>query len=499
MFYPGKLPVERIESLPLLASLPNQEQLRKPQVFFCILTPVFNERHLVATSLARVLALHSNLISRMELIVVDDCSTDGSWELLQQIAAVDSRIRLFRHAKNKGKGSAVKTAISQAEGDVCIVHDSDLEYNPADIPALLVPFIEEGADAVFGSRYLSAPYHRVLMHRHTNVNKFLTRLSNLFTDLDVSDLETCYKAIKTPLLKSIPIRSNDFRFEVEIVFKLAKRRARIFEVPIRYLPRTYEEGKKIGLKDGFLAIGAMFRYWILDDIYQHDRYGSNMLTNLQYARRFNSWLADTLRPYVGDKVLEIGAGIGAFTNQFIPRDIYVASDVNHDYLDYLNSYSIGKPYLRILELDAQNPENFYQLYGQFDTVLMINVLEHLSDAQVALQNLHSALANHGRAIILVPQAQTLYGSLDKALDHKLRYSREQLKECIEKAGFKIETILDFNRSSTPAWYLNGKIFKRKHLSPIQLKILEILMPVIRKIDRFWPWKGVSLIAIGTKS
>ncbi|HYK87347.1 MAG TPA: glycosyltransferase family 2 protein, partial [Acidobacteriota bacterium] len=238
----------------LLASLPAPQRLFHPQISLSVLTPVYNERHLVAASLARVLALRDKMISDLEVIVVDDHSTDGSWEVLQQLADTDSRIKLYRHVHNLGKGAALRTAIGQATGDVCIVHDADMEYNPADIPALLLPFVEEGADAVFGSRYLSAPYRRVLMYRHTKINKFITCLGNWFTDLDLTDLETCYKAIKTPLLKSIPIRSNDFRFEVEITFKLAKRRARVFEVPIRYLPRTHEEGKKIGIKDGILAV-----------------------------------------------------------------------------------------------------------------------------------------------------------------------------------------------------------------------------------------------------
>jgi glycosyltransferase involved in cell wall biosynthesis len=492
------VPLDRIAGHALLTDLPGQDELRKSKVSLCVLIPVYNERHLVAASIARVLALQSKLISSLEVIVVDDCSTDGSWELLRQIAGTDHRIRLYRHHKNQGKGSAIRTAVSHARGDVCIVHDADMEYNPADIPSLLVPFIEEGADAVFGSRYLSAPYRRVLMHRHTNINKFITRISNWFTDLDLSDLETCYKAVKTPLLKSIPIRSNDFRFEVEIAFKLAKRRARIFEVPIRYMPRTYEEGKKIRTKDGILAIFAMLRHWIIDDIYKHDQYGSNILVDLQSARRFNNWLGDTIRPYIGDQVLEIGAGIGAFTNQIIPRDLYVASDIESDYLNYLHSYSIGKPYLRILELDAQNPAGFQRLKNQFDTVLMINVLEHLGDPDSALNNLHSALMDNGRAIILVPQSQALYGSLDEALDHKRRYSRDQLKESMERAGFEVERIFDFNRISAPAWRLNGKILKRKHFSPIQIKILEMLMPLIRKVDRCWPWQGISLIAIGRK-
>ena len=468
------------------------------QVSLSVLTPVFNERHLVAPSLARVLALESELISRLELIVVDDCSDDGTREILEQIASEDSRVKLYRLDRNSGKGAAIRTALAHATGDICIVHDADMEYNPADIPALLLPFLEEGADAVFGSRYMSAPYRRILMHRHTIVNKTLTSISNWLTDLNLSDVETCYKAVKTSLLKSLPLRSNDFRFEIELTFKLAKRRARIFEVPIRYLPRSYEEGKKIRTRDGLLALSAMLRHAVVDDIYKQDEYGFKMLGDLQHARRFNKWMGDTLRPYVGDRVLEIGAGIGALTAQLIPRDFYVASDINPHYLNYLHSYAVGKPYLHVARVDAGHPEDFSLLKGAFDTVLMVNVLEHLPDEQVALENVHAALESRGRAVILVPQHPKLYGSLDVALEHRERYTAQKLRAALERSGFRVEHILDFNRTSVPAWYLNGKILRRMGFSRIQLKALEVAMPVVRMLDPVWPWKGLSVIGVGIK-
>jgi SAM-dependent methyltransferase len=468
------------------------------QVSLSVLTPVFNERHLVLPSLARVLRLESELISRLELIVVDDCSDDGSWEILEQIAGVDSRVQLYRHHHNYGKGAAIRTALGHATGDICIVHDADMEYNPTDIPALLRPFIEEGADAVFGSRYMSAPYRRALMHRHTMVNKGLTSISNWLTDLNLSDVETCYKAVNTNLLKSLPLRSNDFRFEIELTFKLAKRRARIFEVPIRYLPRSYEEGKKIRARDGLLALGAMLKHALVDDIYKQDEYGSRILADLQHARRFNKWMGDTLRPFVGDRVLEIGAGIGALTAQLIPRDLYVASDINPHYLHYLRSYAVGKPYLRVAKVDAGHPEDFSFLKQSFDTALMVNVLEHLPNEEIALENVRAALETQGRAIILVPQHPGLYGSLDVALEHRERYTPQKLEAALERSGFRVERLFDFNRVSVPAWYLNGRILRRTGFSRIQLKTLESAMPFVRRVDRIWPWKGLSIIGVGLK-
>jgi 2-polyprenyl-3-methyl-5-hydroxy-6-metoxy-1,4-benzoquinol methylase len=463
-----------------------------------VLTPVYNERHLVLASLERVLALESDLISRLEVIVVDDCSTDGSWDTLQQLAADDPRVQLHRHPHNQGKGAAIRTALQHATGDICVVHDADLEYNPADIPSLLIPFIEEGADAVFGSRYMAAPYRRALMHRHTVMNQVLTGLSNWLTDLNLSDMETCYKAVSTRLLKSLPLRSNDFRFEVEITFKLAKRRARIFEAPIRYSPRSYDEGKKIRSKDGLLALIAMLKYWLIDDIYADDEYGSKILADLQTARRFNKWMGDTLRPHVGDRVLEIGAGIGTLTSQFIPRDLYLATDINPHYLHYLHAYSMGKPYLHVAKVDAGVPEDFANLAGLFDTVLIINVLEHVPDPAVTLRNIFAALAPGGRVVVLVPNHPALFNTLDTVLEHRERYTTTELRAQLETAGFRIDSIFDFNRTSVPAWFASGRIMRRTKFSRVQLKTLELMMPAVRRLDRLWPWGGLSLIGVAVK-
>ncbi|HXG64228.1 MAG TPA: glycosyltransferase [Blastocatellia bacterium] len=482
----------------LLYHLPVYENTMAASFRLSVVVPVYNERHVVEASLRRVLALDHPLISSLEIIIVDDCSTDGSWEILRRLAREDDRIILLRHERNQGKGAAVRTAIARATGDITIIHDADLEYNPADIPALLVPFAKEGADAVFGSRYLSAPYRRALMHRHTMINSTLTFLSNWLTDLNLTDLETCYKAVNTTLLKSIPLRSNDFRFEVEIVFKLAKRRARVFEAPIRYLPRTQEEGKKIRARDGLLALLAMLRFWLIDDMYKKDEYGSRMLVELERTRRFNLWLGRTLRPYIGDKVLELGAGVGTLTSQFIPRELYVAADTNPHYLHYLRSYSYGKPYLRVVKADADSAEDFEVLEGQFDTAVAVNVLEHAADDVEALRNLRSTLEPGGRLIIMVPQSPSLYGSLDAALERRERYSAAKLTQQLAAAGFRVEKMFDFNRASVPGWWLNGKLLGRKKFSRVQLKALDMATPLLRRIDRFLPWRGLSIIAVATR-
>lgn len=482
----------------LLYDLPVYNELTATSFSLSVLVPVYNERHVVEASLRRVLALEHDLINRLEVIVVDDFSTDGSWEILQRLADEDDRVMLLRHERNSGKGAAVRTAISRATGDISIVHDADLEYNPADIPSLLEPFAKEGADAVFGSRYLSAQYRRALMHRHTKINKFLTACSNWLTDLSLTDMETCYKAINTVLLKSIPLRSDDFRFEVEIVFKLAKRRARVFEVPVRYLPRTQEEGKKIKARDGFRALTAMMRFFFIDDLYKKDEFGSRMLAELERTRRFNLWLGHTLRPFLGDRVLEVGAGVGTLTSQFIPREVYVATDTSSHFLHYLRSYSFGKPYLRVLEFDPSQQEELQGLEQEFDTVIAINLLEHAQDELKALRTLWQTLTPGGRAIVLAPQHPALFGSLDRFLDRRKRYMAADVHRLLTHAGFNVERTIDFNRASVPGWWLNGKILRRSSFSRLQLKVLDMLTPALRRLDRFLPWRGLSVIAVAVK-
>ncbi len=189
-----------------------------------ILIPVYNERSVVRASLSAVLAAPLPEGLDRELVIVDDCSRDGTWQILEEFAANHGEIRLFRHEVNRGKGAAVRTAIGHAQGDFCLIQDADLEYDPKEYPILLKPLLEGHADAVFGSRYMAGESRRVLPYWHTKINQVLTFLSNLFSNLSVTDMETCYKVFRTDLLKSIPIRSDRFGFEPEITMKCAKRR-----------------------------------------------------------------------------------------------------------------------------------------------------------------------------------------------------------------------------------------------------------------------------------
>jgi glycosyltransferase involved in cell wall biosynthesis len=221
-----------------------------------VVMPVFNEAETIASVIKSVLSQRPV----QEFVIVDDCSTDGTWEKLQPLARDEPRIKITRHSVNQGKGAALRTGFAQATASIVIVQDADCEYDPAEYYRLLTPILAGKADVVFGSRFIGSDAHRVLFYWHSLGNKFLTTLSNMASGINLTDMEVCYKTFRREIIQKIKIEENRFGFEPEITAKVAKLKVRIYEVAISYYGRTYAEGKKIGWRDGIHAFWCIFKY-----------------------------------------------------------------------------------------------------------------------------------------------------------------------------------------------------------------------------------------------
>lgn len=462
-----------------------------------VVMPVYNERYTVGQALTQVLEAPLPEGLRLEVLLVDDGSTDGSVELIQELAETHEHVQGLFHETNQGKGAALATGFAASTGDIVLVQDADLEYSPQDFSRLLQPILDGHADAVFGSRFLPSDGRRVLYFWHSVGNELLTRLSNACTNLNLSDMETGYKVVRGDLLRSIPIRSRRFGVEPELTAKLAKRGARIYEVPVRYRGRTYLEGKKITWRDGFAAIFTILKFSVIDDVY-NEKYGHDILYSLSRTHRFNRWMADEIKPFVGEAVMEIGSGMGNLMQQFLPRSRYTASDIDSLHLKFLANRYGDQDHIAIRNLDINTPGSCAEVASSFDTVIALNVIEHVENDRAAFSNIHDSLQPGGRACILVPRGPKLYGSLDEVLDHYRRYTRDELVEKMESAGFEIETLFTFNRISVPAWWWNACVKKSKSFNRFQLKVFDMSVWFWRRVDRFLPWQGISLIAIGRK-
>jgi SAM-dependent methyltransferase len=394
-----------------------------------------------------------------------------------------------------GKGAALRSGFKEATGEIVLIQDADLEYHPQEYPRLIEPILDGRADAVYGSRFLGAP-RRVLMFWHTLGNKLLTFLSNLCTDLNVTDMETGYKVFKKEILEHLHLKSDRFGFEPEVTAKIAKMNYRIYEVPISYSGREYWEGKKIKWMDGLKAVFSILRYNFFDSETEDVVYQT--LQRMKKLHRYNQWIFSKFRPFLGRRVLEIGSGIGNITKFLLDRDLVIATDVEPKCLALLRNIFEKYKKFRIEPLDISGLRNERYRSYHIDSVICFNVLEHISEDEKALENIFDLLESRGRLLLFVPSHPWLYGSLDQHLGHHRRYGKRELKNKLEAAGFKVVSLEYFNRVGILGWFLNGKILRRKRLPSLQLRFYNSLVPLL-KLEKIFPLPfGTSLVAVGEK-
>jgi len=463
-----------------------------------IVMPAYNERKTIREIVGRVLAVDVGSLAK-ELVIVDDGSTDGTRDLLREMDGKDG-IRVIFQPQNTGKGAAVWAGLRASTGDVVVIQDADLEYDPDEYPLLLGPILAGKADVVYGSRFLGSPHgHRVLYFWHTVGNRLLTLMSNVFTNLNLTDMETCYKMMTREIVDRLDLESKRFGIEPEITCKVSRMRARIFEIPISYSGRTYEEGKKIGLKDAFQAVWVILKFFRWEA--PKGDVGLRTLRRMASLAPYNRWLHERFEPHLGNRILEVGSGVGNQTRWFIDKERVIASDIESHYVRELRANFGGRKNVRIagFRFPLSEADRADLLAERIDTIVCLNVLEHIEDDGGTLRDFARVLPEGGRLALLVPAMPSLFGSLDVNLHHFRRYDRERLQGLVTEAGFAVDQIRYLNRPGVAGWWLNSRLLKRKVLPKQQLGAFRWLLPLLKTEETSPPSFGMSLLVLARRA
>ncbi len=456
-----------------------------------VIIPVYNELHTLREIINRVRAVEG---IEKEIILVDDFSTDGTRDIYPELEPLVNKIVM--HDFNQGKGAAIRTGIQYATGDYTVIQDADLEYDPNEYHILLGPVIEGKADVVYGSRFLGGMPHRVLFFWHSVGNKFLTLLSNMFTNLNLTDMETCYKLVRTDVFKAVNIEQNRFGFEPEITAKLARMDVRMYEVGISYDGRSYAEGKKIGWKDGIQALWCILKY----SRGRYKDYGKSTLQTLSGFNQYSQWMYSRIRQHLGRRVMEIGCGIGNNLDNLAsaPDAEIILTDPREDYLQELRDNFSDRENVSFFQYDATKPPPPDLKDAPPDTIVMLNVLEHIKEDELALSNLYDLVAPGGRLVVLVPAFQALYCKIDENLEHFRRYTKKELQDKMLRAGFQLVESFYFNAVGAAGWFVAGKVLRASEIKEGHVAGQKLLMPGAKAVDSLNLPIGLSVVCVGRK-
>ena len=442
-----------------------------------VVIPVYNEQATIREILRRVDAVSLD----KEIVLVDDGSTDGTREILRSEVEGRAGVRVFYQERNRGKGAAIREGLQHTRGEIVIVQDADLEYDPSEYPMLIAPILEGKADVVYGSRFLGGP-QRVLLFWHRLGNWMLTTLSNMLTNLNLSDMETCYKVFRSDMIQGLRIRSDRFGFEPEITAKFSKLGCTIYEVPISYSGRDYAEGKKIGWKDGISALWRILRFGLFCDLEGVKWLGLEMLQRRWWRQA--TWKRDLIAPHTGERVLEMGAGIGNVSRFFLHARELVLAEPDPACSRYLARRFRTYGNVTVLDWDSVLSE----MPGAFrpDTVICTNALARTADDRAVLEEAYALLDPGGRLVVLAPAGPAFSGSLDAHLGYCRRYRKDELRGLLEKIGFRVEEIRYTNAPGGLIWAWNSRVRGRKMVPPWQASLVDLTMPLWLRLER---WAG----------
>ena len=456
---------------------------------FSVIMPAFNEEATIEASIARVLA--QPFID--ELIIVNDGSTDLTRRILDDLQIAN--VKIAHHEVNQGKGAAIRTGLRHVTGQIGAIQDADLEYDPADLEALIAPIISGVADVVYGSRFAAIGPRRVLYFWHSLGNRVLTLASNAATNLNLTDMETCYKVFRMDAVEELLFEENRFGFEPEFTVKVARAGLRIFEVGISYDGRTYAQGKKIGWKDGFSAVRCITKYSIRESVRRRrntlikspaadQKQLFESLESLSSADNYYDWIQELVEPYLGKHSCELGAGSGTFTKRIAEKvDTLVALEPDKNSFEFLTSEFVNDgERVRTIHAGAEALVDLRD--NSLDSVVLVNVLEHLEKHKSVMRELARIVRPGGHIIIWVPASELLYSPFDMSVGHFRRYSKLELKALALDSGLQIVNIQHVNLLGSVAWAGVAKLGRQ---APTQSKLTSMwdnhIIPRVQRIEK----------------